>query len=179
MVTVICYYCLEWTVLCGFTFLQMCLLWNFRMLFLVKPPLSAKSTRLLHKRSSPPVAIFLAWANGMGTVTVHGEHVTRLCVPHVQIVFDLSMRISTSTVCALPHTPQPTTEGRTLPVCQTWWRMAQNVCGFKVCVEHISPHTALQPLHHYHRLCQELSAYRHIIGMCTCSFKHRLTKWLW
>jgi hypothetical protein len=48
-----CRWCLDWIVLCGFTSLQMCLLWKFSMQFLVRLAWSLKGTQLLKKDSSP------------------------------------------------------------------------------------------------------------------------------
>jgi hypothetical protein len=109
-------------VLCGFTSLQMCLLWKFSMPFLMKLASSLKGIQLL-KDCSPHCQRNhwqkfgvsknemdlerVAVSNVTGTTTTHREPTTLLCMTHVwQLAFDKlwcgdsPLYVS---VCALPH----------------------------------------------------------------------------
>jgi hypothetical protein len=54
--------------------------------------------------------------------------------------------------------------------------MLQSVVSSEVCVEDTSLHTTLQLLHCDHGPCQELSAYWHILRMCSCPFEAQTYK---
>lgn len=140
--------------------------------------------------SKEPLAKFLVWgenqvdleltpvANGMGRATVHGDPTTLLYAPHVrQLVFnerwyrDSPLSIS---VCALPH--------QLFMYCSVFCSLTQKgeqysstrcddqqheMRGFEVYDGDTSMCTTLQLLHHSHRLHQELSAYPHILRVCS------------
>jgi hypothetical protein len=150
--------CLDWIWLCGIT----CLLWNFRMPFLVKRASSMKNIRLdLHHivegttwnvGENQADLELVRVANGMGTVYVHETPATLLCAPHFRRLvleeswLSLGTRLSMSsksTVLSVLSLPRSAVGAWTVPV-----SLMLRSMGSGVYTQDISPRTTVELRHH-------------------------------